>query len=102
VGHWLPPAVQPGRVHCRLGRAPLRPPSALSQNTCARVHAPVRANDRYIYLLLPAYGLYLLVTKVLVPAWTAPDASDTPLDPALLKKMQRTEQRAERRARKRF
>lgn len=56
----------------------------------------------YLFLVVPAFGLYLLVTQVIQPLLKASKTEDEPMDEATRKKMERTAQRAERRRVKRI
>lgn len=56
----------------------------------------------YVFLLVPAFALYLLVTKVIQPMMAASSREDEPMDEATRKKLERTAQRAERRRVKRI
>jgi hypothetical protein len=56
----------------------------------------------YVFLLVPAFGLYLRVTKVILPLMAASKKEEEPMDEATRKKLERTQQRAERRRVKRI
>jgi hypothetical protein len=56
----------------------------------------------YVFLLVPAFGLHLLVTKVILPLMAASKKEEEPMDEATRKKLERTQQRAERRRVKRI
>jgi len=56
----------------------------------------------YLFLVVPAFGLYLLVTQVIQPLLKASKTEDAPMDEATRKKMERTAQRADRRRVKRI
>lgn len=56
----------------------------------------------YVFLLVPAFGLYLLVTKVILPVMAASKQQDEPMDEATRKRFERTQQRADRRRVKRI
>jgi hypothetical protein len=56
----------------------------------------------YVFLLVPAFGLCLLVTKVILPLMAASKKEEEPMDEATRKKLERTQQRAERRRVKRI
>jgi hypothetical protein len=59
----------------------------------------------YAYLVVPAYGAYMLGANVILP-WIhsayEPDAPDAPMDKATRKKLELAEKRAERRRVKRI
>lgn len=56
----------------------------------------------YVFLLVPGFGGYLLVTKVILPLMAASKQEEEPMDEATRKRLERTQQRAERRRVKRI
>ncbi|MEW5307272.1 MAG: hypothetical protein WDW36_009679 [Sanguina aurantia] len=55
----------------------------------------------WLFLLVPAYGLWVLVTKVLWPWWRSPKAAPPVVDEVERKRADRAQVRAERRQAKR-
>lgn len=51
----------------------------------------------YVFLLVPGFAAYLLVTKVIMPVIAAAKTEDEPMDDATRKRLERTQQRADRR-----
>ena len=56
----------------------------------------------YIYLSVPGYGLWKLTELVLIPYFKSSTQAEPKINEAMQKKMDRTEQRAERRRMKSF
>jgi hypothetical protein len=56
----------------------------------------------YLFLLVPAFGVYALVTKVIMPMRAASKKQEEQMDEATRKRLDRTAQRAERRRVKRI
>lgn len=63
---------------------------------------PALPPARYIYLILPSYGLWYFWTKVFRPAVFPDEGGQPAVDAATMKKMERAEQRSQRRQQKRF
>jgi hypothetical protein len=57
----------------------------------------------YVFLLVPIFGVYLLVTKIILPLMAAnKKQQEEPMDEATRKRLERTQQRADRRRVKRI